>query len=155
MYQAIFINDYTSEYYGDNELLFIVKRKKITFIREKCDMYKDNDLIFSFYQTPFMIFDWKLEILVQRLEKNISLKRVNGRYYLLVDNNSLTIKFTNNPLKKTVGKIYCNQECIGEIKRNVKENAMYFLFTFYENAVNEYYVLILFSMFSVGITDSP
>jgi hypothetical protein len=91
---------------------------------------------------------------MQNLEKQISLKKDDGRYHLFVDKNSFSIKFTNNPFKNIVGRIYSDDECIGEIEKSEQNSKTYFLFKFYENATYEFYILILFSMCSVGITDS-
>jgi hypothetical protein len=61
MYKAIFSQSNISEYYNNDELLFIVKRKPFFFIREKCDVYNHNTLILSYYSYDFTFLHWKLK----------------------------------------------------------------------------------------------
>ena len=154
MYKAVFFQD-KSEYYCDDELLFTVKRKRLLLgIRNICKAYINNDLIFSFYSSEFTFLYWKLNILTQKLAKKISLKKDKNSYSLVLDQRSLTLKFTSNPFKKMIARIYLEGICICEIEKEEKNSKTYFNFIFSEKAELEYYALVLFSMYSVGITDS-
>lgn len=155
MYKAIFSQSNKSEYYRDNELLFTVKRKRLFLgIRNVCTAYNNNDLIYSFYSSEFTFLYWKLKILTQKLNKRIYLKKNRNTYNLVLNEKTLSLKFTNNPFKKKVGNIYLDENCICEIEKEEKNSNTYFNFTFSEETKLEYYALILFSMHSVGITDS-
>lgn len=154
MYKAIFRQGNTSEYFNEDELLFIVKRKFLFFIKETCTVYRNKDKILKFTSSEFMFFYWKINILEQKLDKFIYLKKIRGRYNLIINDKRIFIKFANNPLKKVIGTVYYNDECIGEIEKHEANSKTNFLFIFNENIDIEFYVLILFSMCSVGITDS-
>jgi len=68
MYKAFFPSSNVSEYYQDDKLLFIVKRKRFFFgFRSICDIYKENILIFSFYSLEFTSLFNNLKILSQKL----------------------------------------------------------------------------------------
>lgn len=154
MYKAVFFQD-KSEYYCNNELLFTVKRKRLFLgIRNICKAYINNDLIYSFYSSEFTFLYWKLNILTQNLAKKICLKKEKNNYSLVLNKKNLSLKFTSNPFKKMIGKIYLEGDCICEIEKEEKNSKTYFNFIFSEKAELEYYALILFSMYSVGITDS-
>lgn len=155
MYKAIFSQSNKSEYYNDNVLLFTVERERLLLgIRNICNIYDRNDLIFSFYSSEFTFLYWKLKILTQKLEKKIYLKKKNNNYELVLNGKRISLKFTNNPFKKTIGKIYLDDNHICDIKKEETNSKTYFNFNFYKETGVEYYVLILFSMYSVGITDS-
>jgi hypothetical protein len=155
MDKAVFLSNTNSEYYRNNELLFIMKRK-IRFLGFKsiCNIYKNDEIICSFQSSDFTFLFWKLKILIQKFEKKILLKKVRFRYNLIVDNQNIYIKFTNNPFKKIIGKVFLNGNCICEIEKSEKNSKTYFNFNFHEKSELEYYVLILFSMCSVEIVDT-
>ena len=73
MYKAVFPSGISDDkYFRDNELLFIVKTKQSVFgVNSKCKIYKDENLIFSFYETVFTRLFWKLTILTQDLDKKL------------------------------------------------------------------------------------
>lgn len=155
MYRAVFFQSNKSEYYRENELLFTVTRNRLILgIRNICKAYVDNDLIFSFYSSEFTFLYWKLKILTQKLDKKIYVEKEKDRYHLIIETKRLSLKFTNNPFRKAIGKIYLDNECICEIEKIEKDSKTYFNFNFNKDAECEYYALILFSMYSVGITDS-
>ncbi|PZQ88019.1 MAG: hypothetical protein DI548_05220 [Flavobacterium johnsoniae] len=155
MYKAVFFQSNESKYYCDNNLLFTVKRKRLFLgIRNICSAYSDSDLIYRFYSSEFTFLYWKLKILTQKLNKRIELKKNGNTYDLILDGKILSLKFTNNPFKRKIGKIFLNGNYICEIEKNEKNSNTYFNFTFSEETKLEYYALILFSMHSVGITDS-
>ncbi|MFH6944040.1 hypothetical protein [Flavobacterium sp. FlaQc-50] len=156
MYRTIFHPSNQSEYYRDNQLLFKVKRKRLLLgIRNQCTIYKNDDLVCEFYSSEFMFLYWELQILQQKFDKEITLKKKGSNYNLMVDMKSISIKFTSNPFQKMIGKIFIDEECVGEIKKNEKKSETHFDFDFYNFTGLEYYILVLFSMYSVGITDSP
>ena len=155
MYKAIFFND-DSEYYNDYDLLFTVKRKRLILgIINICNVYRKEELIFSFYTSEFTFLYWKVRILYQKLGKTISLEKQKSNYNLIVDGKSLSLKFSSNPFKKNIGKLYLNENYIGEIQKDEKNYKTFFYFNFEENTGLEFYILILFSIYSVGIIDSP
>lgn len=155
MYRAVFSQSDESKYYCDNNLLFTIKRKRLLLgIRNVCKAYKNNDLIYSFYSSEFTFLYWKLKILTQKLNKKIDLKKNGNTYDLALDEKILSLKFTNNPFKRKIGKIYLDGNCICEIEKKEENSNTYFDFTFSEETELECYTLILFSMHSVGITDS-
>lgn len=155
MYKVVFFQSNKSEYYRDNELLFTVKRKRLVFgIRNICSAYINTDLIYSFYSSEFTFLYWNLEILTQKLDKKICLEKGKYKYDLIVDEKRLSLKFTNNPFKKIIGKIYLDNDCICEIEKIEKDSKTYFNFDFNKDTGVEYYALVLFSMYSIGITDS-
>lgn len=155
MYKALFFND-VSEYYKDDDLLFRVKRNRLLFgLRNICNVYRDKELIFSFYTSEFTFLYWKMRILSQKLEKTIVLKKHKLSYNLIVEGKSLSLKFTSNPFKKNMGKLYLDENYIGKIQKHEKNSKTFFHFNFEENTGLEFYILILFSIHSVGITDSP
>jgi hypothetical protein len=153
MYKAVFPSGISDDkYFRDNELLFIVKTKQSVFgVNSKCKIYKDENLIFSFYETVFTRLFWKLTILTQDLDKKVILEKTNRKYVLIVDDRKIFLKFTNNPFTNRLSKIYLDGNLIGEINKKYDKKGTNFLFDFYENAELEYYVLILFTMYSVGI----
>lgn len=155
MYKAIFHQNNQSEYYCGDELLFIVKRKRLLLgIRNLCNMYLNDDLICKFYSSEFTFLYWKLKILFQKFDKEVILEKKGFKYNLIIDNKRISLIFTNNPFKKTIGKIFLDEKCIGEIEKYEEKSKTYFSFNFFENSGLEYYILVLFSMNSIGITDS-
>ncbi|WP_343626801.1 hypothetical protein [Flavobacterium lindanitolerans] len=155
MHKVVFLSNINSEYYHNDELLYIVKRRILYLgFKSICDIYKDGEMIYTFQSSDFTVLFWKLKILFQKLEKKVILKKVGYKYNLIVDNHSIFIKFTNNPFKKVIGKIFLNENCIGEIEKYEKNSKTYFNFEFRQQSGLEYYALILFSMYSVGITDT-
>lgn len=155
MYKVVFFQNNKSEYYKDDLLLFTVKRKRLFFgIRNICSAYNENGLIYSFYSSEFSFLFWNLKFLTQKLKKQICLKKEGNTYVLVLDKKVLSLKFTSNPFKKKIGKIYIDGNCICEIEKEEKNSNTYFNFAFSESTELEYYALILFSMHSVGITDS-
>ncbi|RKS26197.1 hypothetical protein CLV94_1254 [Flavobacterium endophyticum] len=155
MYKTVFFKN-NSEYYATDLLLFTVKRKRLLLgIRSICNVYKKEKLIFSFYTSEFTILYWKVKILSQSLEKTVIIKKQRLNYNLIVDGKSLSLKFANNPFKKTIGKLYLDENYIGKIQWDEKDSKTFFYFSFEENTGLEFYFLILFSIHSVGITDSP
>jgi len=155
MYKAIFHASNQSEYYFNDELLFTVKRKRLLLgIRNQCSIYKGDDLICEFYSSEFTFLYWELKILHQKFDKEINLKKNGSNYNLVVGEKSISIKFSSNPFKNTIGKVFIDEECIGEIEKSEKKSDTYFDFSFYNSIGLEYYILVLFSMNSVGITDS-
>lgn len=155
MYKAIFFND-DSEYYNDNDLIFTVKRKRLFLsIRNICNIYRKEELIFSFYTSEFTFLYWKVRILFQKLEKTIKLEKQQSNYNLIVEGKNLSLKFSSNPFKKKIGKLFLNENYIGEIQEDEKNSKTFFYFNFEGNTELEFYFLILFSIHSVGITDSP
>ncbi|MCP2025390.1 hypothetical protein L1276_000530 [Flavobacterium sp. HSC-32F16] len=155
MYRAIFHPSNQSEYYFKGELLFTVKRKRLWLgTRNRCSIYKGDEIICEFYSSEFIFLYWKLKILYQKFDKIINLKN-NGSYYnLIVDNKSISIKFASNPFKKVIGKMFIDGKCVVEIEKSEKKSDTYFDFNFYDSNGLEYYILVLFSMYSIGITDS-
>lgn len=156
MYKAVFNQSNVSKYYKDDDLLFTIKRKRLILgIRNLCSAYNGiDDLIYKFYSSEFTFLYWKLEILSQKLDKKIFLKKVNKKYDLLVDDNIISLKFSNNPFKSIIGKIYLNGNEFAEIEKKETDSKTNFIFIFKKHTELEYYALILFSMYSVGITDS-
>nr|WP_199001719.1 hypothetical protein [Flavobacterium sp. ASV13] len=155
MYRAIFHPSNQSEYYFNSELLFTVKRRRLLLgIRNQCSIYKGDDLICEFYSSEFTFLYWELKILQQKFDKEVILNKRNSSYDLVVDNKTISIKFTNNPFKKIIGNVFIDGESIGEIEKSEKKSNTYFDFNFYDYSGLEYYILVLFSMYSVGITDS-
>ena len=153
MYKAVFPSGFSDDkYFKDNELLFTVNTKHSIFgINSICNIFKNGNLIFSFSETVFTRIFWKLTILNQNLDKKILLKKVNRKYVLMVESRNIFLKFTNNPFTKKLSKIYLDGVLIGEINKKYDKAGTNFHFDFYENAELEYYVLILFTMYSVGI----
>jgi hypothetical protein len=152
-YRAIFPSGNSDDkYFKDSELLFTVKTK-LSFLGVKsiCQIFKNENLIFSFSEKVFTRLFWELNILTQNLDKKVFIEKVNGKYVLIVDNRRIFLKFTNNPFTKKLSKIYLDGSLIGEINKKYDKSGTHFLFNFYENADLEYYVLILFTMYSVGI----
>lgn len=155
MYRAIFHPSNKSEYYYNDELLFTVKRKRLLLgIRNQCSIYKNDELICQFYSSEFTFLYWELQVLYQKFEKVISLKKNGTDYDLLVGLKSISIKLSSNPFQNTIGKIFIEGIPVGEIEKSEKKSNTYFDFNFYNLTEMEYYVLVLFAMYSVGITDS-
>lgn len=155
MYKALFFKD-SSEYYNNKELLFTVKRRRLFLgIRNVCTVYRNDELIFKFYTSEFTVLFWKVEILAQKLAKKVSVRKEKGIYNLIVDGKNLSLKFTDSPFKKTIGRTYLDGNDIGEIQKEERNSKTYFYFSFDEATGLEFYILILFSIYSVGITDSP
>lgn len=155
MYRAVFHPSNQSEYYFDGQSLFKVKRKRLLLgIRSHCIIYNEDNSICEFYSSEFTFLYWELKILYQKFDKEINLKKNGFNYSLLVDMKSISIKFSSNPFKKNIGEIFVDEKLIGEIEKSEKKSNTYFDFNFYNQSGLEYYILILFSMNSVGITDS-
>ena len=153
MYKAVFSSGNSDDkYFRGNELLFTVKTKQL-FIgsKSRCSIFKNDNLIFSFSETVFTRLFWKLNILTQNLDKKVFLEKVKRKYVLVVDGRNIFLKFTNNPFTKRLSEIYLDGNLIGEINKKYDKSGTNFIFDFYENAELEYYVLILFTMYSVGI----
>lgn len=152
-YRAIFPSgNLDDKYFKDSELLFTVKTK-LSFLGVKsiCHIFKDENLILSFSETVFTRLFWKLNILTQNLDKKVFLEKLKRRYILIVDDRKIYLKFTRNPFTKKLSEIYLDGNLIGEVNKKYDKFGTNFIFDFYESTELEYYVLILFTMYSVGI----
>jgi hypothetical protein len=151
MYKAFFPTSNFSEYFEDDKLLFIVKRKRFFFgFKSICNIYKENKLIFSFYSSLFN----NIKILSQKLSQEVFIEKGKSSFFLIVNQHKIHLKFNSNPFGKRVCKIYKDDNLLGYIERKTKNSKIYFNFNFNQDSGLEYYALILFSMSSVGITDS-
>jgi hypothetical protein len=152
-YKAVFSQKNTSQYYKDDELLFkTITKVSFSNLSSITSIYDKDVLIFSFSETVFTILFWRLKILTQKLDKKIHIEKIKLRYTLLVDNKRISLRFTKNPFSYKIGKVYLNENCVGEINKTYSKSNTSFNFTFYEETGVEYYFLILFSMSSIGIT---
>ena len=152
MYKTNFISHNIAEYYNNEKLLFLSKRRRLFLgIGSITSIFHKDELIFSFYDFDCTILYQKLKILFQNLSEKVFLEKVKLNYVLVVNNKKISLKFSNNPFKKKIGKIYIDKLCVCEIEKF----KTFFNFNFLENAELEYYCIILFSMYSVGITKSP
>jgi len=155
MYKAVFNSTDSSDYYHNDKLLFSVRRKRLMLgFRSINNVFDNNKLILSFYTSEFTSLYWKVRILSQSLGKRIEIEKENRAYVLIVDNKKISIKFTKNPFKKKIGLIYIDEINVGNIERRSENSKDCFIFNFIDNSTLEFYILILFSIYSVGITDN-
>ena len=121
-----------------------VVRKAVWFDITSKFYLKDQLVLESVLQDK--IFWLEIAIIRQKLEHHITVSKKNGHYYLQYGDN--TLSFNTRIFRNPYGKIFKNNEQIGEITvfQGIAVRPSKFDFTFYEDDDLNYYSVLLFIM---------
>lgn len=157
IYKARFLKNGISEYYCNNKLLFSVLRREWFYygFGSNCTVYINDIHVLNFYYFNFMGLIYKIQILNQNLDNELKLIKYGFNYKLIIGKKKLSLKLTGNPFRKKIGEIFVDDKsnCIIIMDAVCINIDVDFNFVEDDSDLN-FYSLILFSIISVGITDS-